>query len=242
MVWHVLIKLNIYLPYDPTSVRLNKTEYYLLTIYKFWMTLLINWASLVAQRVNIMPAMQTGIWTPGWEDPLEEGMATHYSSLAWRIPWAEKPGRLQSKGSQRVRHDWENFTWSRWHLWNFIPNHFFKNHILYHKTSHLKGSYHKYYSQFSPSVASDSLWPVYYSTEGFSVHHQLPELTQTHIHQIGDAIQPSHPLSSLYSPAFNLSRHQGLFQGVSSLHQVAKVLKFQLQHRSFWWIFRIDFI
>ena len=65
------------------------------------------------------------------------------------------------------------------------------------------------------------------------VHHQLPELTQTHVHQVGDAIQSSHPLSSPSPPAFNLSQHQGLFQGVSSLHQVAKVLEFQLQHQSF---------
>ena len=64
-------------------------------------------------------------------------------------------------------------------------------------------------------------------------HHQLPELTQTHVHCIGDAIQPSHPLSSPFPPAFNLSQHLGLFQLVSSLHQLAKVLEFQLQHQSF---------
>ena len=57
---------------------------------------------------------------------------------------------------------------------------------------------------------------------------------------VGDAIQPSHPLSSPYPPAFNFSQHQDLFQGVSSLHQVAKVLEFQLQHQSFQWIFRTD--
>ena len=65
----------------------------------------------------------------------------------------------------------------------------------------------------------------------FPVHQQLPELAQIHVHQVGDAIQPSHPLSA--PPVFNLSQHQGLFQWVSSLHQVAKVLKFQLQHQSF---------
>ena len=62
------------------------------------------------------------------------------------------------------------------------------------------------------------------STPGFPVLHQLPELAQTHVHWVGDAIQPSHPLSSPSSPIFNLSQHQGLFQGVSSSHQVAKVL------------------
>ena len=71
------------------------------------------------------------------------------------------------------------------------------------------------------------------STPGFPVHHQPPELAQTHGHQVGDAIQPSHSLSSPSPPAFNPSQHQGLFQGVSSSHQVAKVSEFQLQHQSF---------
>ena len=66
------------------------------------------------------------------------------------------------------------------------------------------------------------------STPGFPVHHQLPELAQTHVHLVSDAIQPSHPLLSSSPPALNLAQHQGLFQGVSSLHQVAKVLEFQL--------------
>ena len=63
------------------------------------------------------------------------------------------------------------------------------------------------------------------SMPGFPVHHQLPEFTQTHVHWVGDAIQPSHPLSSP-SPAFNLSQHQGLFQWVRSSHQVAKYWSF----------------
>ena len=75
---------------------------------------------------------------------------------------------------------------------------------------------------------------------GFPVHHQLLEPTQTHVHQVGDAIQPSHPLSSPSPPAFNVSQHQGLFQWVSSSHQVAKVL--ELQYQSFQWVFRNDFL
>ena len=71
--------------------------------------------------------------------------------------------------------------------------------------------------------------PMDCSTPGFTVHHQLPELAQIHVHQVGDAIQPSHPLSCPSPPAFNLSQHQGLFQGVSSLHQVAEGLELQLQ-------------
>ena len=80
------------------------------------------------------------------------------------------------------------------------------------------------------------------STPAVPVHHQLPKLAQTHVLWVSDAIQPSHPLSSLSPPAFNLSQHQGLFQWVSSSHQVAKVLELQLQHQSFQWIFRTDFL
>ena len=67
-----------------------------------------------------------------------------------------------------------------------------------------------------------------HSTSGLSVHHQLPESTQAHVHWVGDAIQPSHPLLSPLPRALNLSQHQGFFQWVSSPHQVAKVLEFQL--------------
>ena len=79
------------------------------------------------------------------------------------------------------------------------------------------------------------------STPGLPVHHQLPEFTQTHAHWVGDAIQPSHPLSSP-SPALNPSQHQGLLQWGSSSHQGAKALEFQLQHQSFQWIFRTDLL
>ena len=84
--------------------------------------------------------------------------------------------------------------------------------------------------------------PMDCSTPGLPVRHQLPDFTQTHVHWVGDAIQPSHPLLSPFSPAFNLSQNQGLFQWVSSSHQVAKVLEFQLQYQSFQWIFRNDFL
>ena len=101
---------------------------------------------------------------------------------------------------------------------------------------------------------SDQIWEVQFSSvtqscptlcdpmdcsmPGLPVHHQFPEFIQTHVHWLGDAIQPSHHLSSLSQPTFNLSQHQGLFQWVSPLHQVAKLLKFQLQHQSLQWIFR----
>ena len=84
------------------------------------------------------------------------------------------------------------------------------------------------YAEFSSVAQSCSTLcdTMYYSTPGFPVHHQLPELAQTHVYQVSDAIQPSHPLSSPSPPAFNLSQHQGLFQWVSSLNQVARVLDF----------------
>ena len=80
------------------------------------------------------------------------------------------------------------------------------------------------------------------SSPGLPVRHELPELARTHLHWVSDSIQPSHPLSSSSPPAFNLSQHQDLFQWASSLYQVAKVLEFQLQHQSFQWIFRTDFL
>ena len=84
--------------------------------------------------------------------------------------------------------------------------------------------------------------PMDCSRPGLPVFHQILEFTQTHVHWVGDAIQPSHPLPSPSPPAFNLSQQQGLFKWVSSSHQVAKVLKFLLQHQSFQWIFRTDFL
>ena len=95
----------------------------------------------------------------------------------------------------------------------------------------IKEEIHRFYlwikenmHQFS-SVAQSCLTfcnPMNHSTPGLPVHHQLPELTQTHVHHVGDAIQPSHPLLSPSSPTFSLSQHQALFQWVSSSHQVAK--------------------
>ena len=85
--------------------------------------------------------------------------------------------------------------------------------------------------QFGCSVVSDSLWP--HGLPGLPVHRQLPQFTQIHVRWVGDAIQPSHPLSSPSPPNFNLSQHQGLFKWLSSSHQVAEGLKFQLPRQSF---------
>ena len=84
--------------------------------------------------------------------------------------------------------------------------------------------------------------PMNCSTPDCPVHHQLLEPTQTHVHWVGDAIQPSQLPSSPSPPALNLSQHQGLFKWVSSSHQVAKVLEFQLQHQSFQWTPRTDLL
>ena len=84
-------------------------------------------------------------------------------------------------------------------------------------------------AQLCPTLCN----PTDCSMPVFPVHHQLPELAEIHVHRVGYAIQTSHPLSSPSPPAFNLAQHQSLFQLVSSLHQVAKVLEFQLQHQSF---------
>ena len=122
-------------------------------------------------------------------------MATHSSILAWRIPWTQEPGVLQSIGSQRVWRDW----------------------VTKHSTY-----------QFC-SVAQSCLtfcYPMDCSTQDFPVHHQLLELTQSHIHWVGDAIQPSHLQLSPSPPAFSHSQHQSLFQCVSSSHKMAKVLEF----------------
>ena len=160
--------------------------------------------------VKNLPVMQeTQVRSLGWENPLREHMATHSSILAWRIPWTEEPGGLQSLGLHRVRHDWSNWA---------------------HQFSSV--------AQSCPTLCD----PMDCSPPGFPVHHQTTELAQTHVHRVGDDIQPSHPLLSPSPRALNLSQHQGLFKWVSSSHQVAKALEFQLQHQSFQWIFRTDFL
>ena len=98
-----------------------------------------------------------------------------------------------------------------------------------------------HFSHFSRSVVTDSLRLHEPQHARSPFHHQLLKFTQTHVHWVRDAIQTSHPLSSPFPPAFSLCQHQGLFQWVSSSHQVPKVLEFQLQHQSFQWTFRAEF-
>ena len=98
-------------------------------------------------------------------------------------------------------------------------------HLLYYKSILQFSSF----DQSCPTLCH----PMNRSTPGLPVHHQLLEFTQTHVHRVSDAIQPSHPLSSPSPPAPNPSQHQSLFQWVNSSHKVAKVLEFQLYHHSF---------
>ena len=94
------------------------------------------------------------------------------------------------------------------------------------------------FTQLCPTLCN----AMTHSTPGLLVHHQLPDSTQTHVHRVSDAIQPSHPPSSPSPPVPNLSQHQGLFQWVNSSHEVAKGLEFQLQHQSFQWTPRTDLL
>ena len=115
-------------------------------------------------------------------------------------------------------------------------------HVLY--SSLKKGRADVDILQFSSLQWLSRIWLFVtpWTAARFPVHHQLLESTQTHVHWVGDAIEPSHPLSSPSPPSHNPSQHQGLFQWVSSSHQVAEVLELQLQHQSFQWIFMVDFL
>ena len=117
-------------------------------------------------------------------------------------------------------------------------------YYLSHKVSPWECNIASNICQFSsvPQLCLILCDPIDCSMPGFPVHHQFTDLTQTQVHWVGDARQPSHPLFSLSPPTFNPSQHWGILQWVSSLHQVDKVLEFQLQHQSLQWIFRTNFL
>ena len=153
-------------------------------------------------------------------------MATHSSVLAWRIPGTGEPGGLPSMGSHRVGHDWSDLAAA---VTLFIFSFLIDSMGITVFSS---------VTQSCPTLCD----PMNHSTPGLPVYHQLLEFTQTQIRQVSDAIQPSHPLSSPSPPAPNPSQRQGLFQWVNSLHEVAKVLEFQLQHQSFQWTPRTNLL
>ena len=167
----------------------------------------------------------------GWMVLLTQWTWVWVNSGSWW--WTGKPGLLQSMGWQRV--NWTELNWSesRWYD-SFWLSHKTLMHVI------LSGEYMFVFviffytipfsvqfnsvTQLCPTLCD----PMNRSTPGLPVHHQLPEFTQTHVHWVCDAIQPSHPLSSPSPPAPNPSQHQSLFQWVNSSHEVAKVLEFQL--------------
>ena len=188
---------------------------------------------------------KTWVPSPGSEDPLEEEMATHSSILAWRIPWTEEPGGLQSKGSQKsqtwlsnwiatTKYDEVQYQEPSYYCFKHQPE-CTGNNLLSIWTTLSAGQVLHALSCFSvvqfssvtqscPTLCN----PMNLSTPGLPVNHQLPEFTQTHVHRVSDAIQASHPPLSPSPPAPNPSQHQSLFQWVNSSHEVAKVLDFQL--------------
>ena len=176
-------------------------------------------------RLICLPVQEMWVWSLGWEDPLEEEMATHPSILVWRIPWTEEPGRL----SPRSRKEWDMTYWPA----QAQASVYCTPRIIVAVFSSVQFSL---VAQLCPTLCD----PMNRSTPGLPVRHWLLEFTQTHVHWVGDAIQPSHPLSSPSPPTFSLSQHQSLFKWVSSSHQVAKVLEFQLQHQSFQWTPKTD--
>ena len=196
-----------------------------------------------------MPKTQ-GRWAQslGQEDPLEEE-EWHLAAifLSGTNPWRKEPS--VSQGRTRLSTPENGIRSHR------LKPKFSKNSFLLLLMTTKSTDYHLGFwpainkklpglHQFR-SVAQSCLTlcdPMDCSTPGLPVHHQLPESTQTHVHWVNDAIQPSHPLSSPSPPALNLSQHQGLSKGVSSRQKVAKVLEFQLQHQSFQSIFRTDFL
>ena len=160
----------------------------------------------------------------GWEDPLEKGMATRVRILAWKSPLIEEPGMLQSVGSQRVGHDWVTNTFTfriseapeqrplwpegwRWPLNTFMDGEIWETRFL-----------------VSPSIN-----PSIFS----SIHLLKTKTKKTKVMSIRSVMPSNHLILCPSPPAFSLSQHQGLFKWVSSSHQVAKELEFQLQHQSF---------
>ena len=157
----------------------------------------------------------------------------------WRIVRIEEPDVLESIGSQRVKY----YLVTEQQQFVIKVNWWSKDASL--KVRGKQNLFSKCFMNLFSSVTQSCPTlcdPMNCSTPGFSVHHQLLIFTQTHVHWVGDAIQPSHPLSSPSPPALNLFQHQGLFKWVSFPHQVAKVLVFQLQHQSFQWTPRTDLL
>ena len=158
---------------------------------------------------NLPAVQQTWVWSLGWEDPMEEGMATHSSVLAWRIPWTEEPGGLQSMGSQRVRHDWSDLAGTQ--AWTFCSVQLLGHVCL---------------------IAAP--WtPACQASLSFTITRSLLKFMSTESLMLSNHLILCQPLL-LLSSIFHRIR---VFS-----HQVAKVPELQLQHQSFPWIVRVDFL
>ena len=172
---------------------------------------------------------KTWVRSLGQDDPLEEGMATHSSILVWKIPWTEESDRLQSMGLQRVGHSWAislHFTSTILKVLNFWNIVFSTLSYCYVFILEWKGFQNFCCSVSQSCPALCDLMDC--STTGIPVPHDILEFAQVHVHCVGNAVQPSHPLM-LYSPsALSLSQHQGLFQWVSRSYQVTTILELQL--------------
>ena len=211
------------------------------------------------------------IWIHRYLKPNHERFSTYgfrfsnygfrFSTLAWKNPvtftstiklhtknvlfidtwgfriWVASPGQMPSpKLSFLLEFEVLLQYYDSWNTWVY-PAQLNSSHVCWKIDTEIDTEISSV-AQSCPSLCN----PMDCSTPGLPVHHQLLEFTQTHVHWVGDAIQLFHPLLSLSPPAFNLSQHQSLFKWVSSSHQVAKVLEFLLQHQSFQWIFRTNFL
>ena len=134
-------------------------------------------ASLAIQRVkNLRAVQETWVWSLGWQDPLEKGMATHSSILAWRIPWTEEPGKLQSVGSQRVRHDWVTHTHTHTHTeWHVCERVSLIMIIIIFLVVEIKKI--MYYLEPKYIEAEHSLWSTGFEIRQNWVHIQDPPLS-----------------------------------------------------------------
>jgi len=142
------------------------------------------------KKKNHPPLWETRVQSQDWEDTLEKRTAAHSNFLSWRIPCTEQPGGLQSIGSQRVRHDWETNT----HDLDFSRQ--------VETPRRISSVQFNSVTQSCPTLGNF----MNRSTPGLPVHHHLPEFTQIHVHRVGDAIQPSHPLSSPFPPQQNAEK------------------------------------
>ena len=192
--------------------------------------------------------LETQVQSLGQEDTLEKGLQPPPVFLPGESPRTEKPGGLQSIGLQRVGHDWMTVIhpslWNQPKSWTEKGWTWYGICILSNTVYEWERRNYMYIYQFSSVTQSCSILQLrgLQHAKPPCPHGQPLELAQTHVHQVGDVIQPSHPLSPSSPPAFSLSQHQSLFPWVSSSYQVDKVLEFQLQNQSFQWIFRTDFL